>query len=287
VTKSRSYTWEFLRHPYNQWLGVGFLGAGVLASFPFGLDAFVLTALAFVAVEIAGAAVIPSVPAFRASVDRNAARIEMEAARARLLAEIESHGGSQYVASYEGMCRRVESLYRVATDTSTALTEADVQQLERLTLDYLRLCLSDAVLSGREGGNPSSAVDQRLRSVVQRLERGGLDREEQQQLERARGEYVEVQKGQQRMASRRSAMEASLVAMPARMDEVYQMVMAAPASGELTQLLGESVKKLRIAEEVSMDVEAILGIGPIASVASGVSGAEVAARQRQVVGSRE
>jgi hypothetical protein len=61
------------------------------------------------------------------------------------------------------------------------------------------------------------------------------------------------------MDARRSALEASLVSMPVRMEEVYQMVMASPQTSNLSQLLEESVSKLRLAEEAALDMEHALG----------------------------
>lgn len=184
-----SYWLAFLNHPYNIGLMTGMFGAGVLASYPFGMDGLILTFLAFLAVEVIGLATVPALPSFRAAVNKEAERREVRETSARLLAEINQHGGSPHVRSYERMASRVESLYRIAADASTALSERDVAQLETLTLDYLRQCLSDSVLKGQDDEGVADSLKRQIRGLDQRIERGGLDADEKAQLTRARAEF--------------------------------------------------------------------------------------------------
>lgn len=255
-----SYWKAFLTHPYNQVVVWAAAAVGVLASFPYGWDALALSLLALAAVEVVGLAVVPGLPPFMASVDQKARREAREARRERLLGEIKIHGGSNHLRAYEQMCQRVESLYRMAADSSTNLSEREVEQLDDLTVNYLAMCLSDAAIRAKDGGEGSGAAERKLRVVMQRLAQGGLAQDEQQPLLRAKLEYEEAMARQQRMEIRRTALEASLVSMPVRMEEVYQMVMTAPSAGQLGALLEESISKLRTAEEVNFDVEAAFGI---------------------------
>ena len=255
-----SYWRAFLTHPYNQMVALCLSGAGVFASFPFGLDALVLALLSLAAVEIVGLAIVPELPPFRAAVDKEAARAESEAMRVRLLTEIKAQGGSVHVRDYDVMRERVASLYRMADDDSTALTAHDVSQLDKLTVDYLRLCLSDAVMKNTDPSDVGASVAKKLKNVEQKLGQVSLGKDEERQLNRAKVEYEEVLARQTRMASRRSVLEASLVSMPVRMEEAYQMVMSTSSTGDLSALLEESVSKLRVAEEVAFDVEQVLGM---------------------------
>ncbi|MBK6616522.1 hypothetical protein [Ottowia sp.] len=282
-----SYWLAFLNHPYNIGLMTGMFGAGVLASYPFGMDGLILTFLAFLAVEVIGLATVPALPSFRAAVNKEAERREVRETSARLLAEINQHGGSPHVRSYERMASRVESLYRIAADASTALSERDVAQLETLTLDYLRQCLSDSVLKGQDDEGVADSLKRQIRGLDQRIERGGLDADEKAQLTRARAEFEEALGRQGRMASRRSALDAALVSIPLRMEEVYQMVLTAPSSRDLSQLLEESMSKLRIAEQVqSMDVDALLAADQRERSAV-VTPLPVGQAQRRASGTRE
>ncbi len=255
-----SYWRAFLTHPYNQMVVWAATAAGVLASFPYGWDGLALALLALAAVEVVGLAVVPGLPPFIASVDQAARQAERKAKRERLLSEIGMHGGSSHLRAYEQMSQRVESLYRMACDTATSLSEREVEQLDDLTVNYLAMCLSDAAIRARDGVDNSGATERKLRALTQRLTQGGLAQDDEQQLLRAKQEYEEALARQRRMEIRRSALEASLISMPVRMEEVYQMVMTAPSAGKLSALLEESMSKLRTAEEVNFDVEAAFGI---------------------------
>lgn len=253
------YWWAFVQHPINRAALLGMVGASLLASLPWGGDGLGIGLLALVALQIVGLAVVPALPTFRATVDKQDRRLGRTARRDSLMREIETLGGSSHLANYQQMSARVESLYRIASDRSTALTEREVEQLDELSVDYLRLCLSDAV--GREGKDldPSAVIVRKLREVDGRLNNGGLGREDEQQLRQAKLDYEEAIARHRRMAARRSALEASLVSMPVRMEELYQMVMTSPQAGNLAQLLEESVSKLRLAEEAALDIDHALG----------------------------
>ena len=257
-----SYTMAFLRHRANQAL-VGGLGAlGVLLSFPFGGEGFAAALLLLAAIETVGVAIVPTLPNFRAAVDKQASGANNQATRTRLLQEIDAQGGSPHVESYRVMCERVASLYRTALDRASALSERDVESLDQLTIDYLRMCLSDAALR-HSGGDVGAEIGRKLKGVQQRLQQQDLAPDEVQQLKRAQVEYQEALARQARMQSRRSSLEAQLIAMPLRMEEVYQMVMTSPSAGDLRELLDESVSKLRIAEEVALDVDELSRPAPV------------------------
>jgi hypothetical protein len=282
-----SYWQAFLGHRYNRLLMLGVTAASVLASLPYGWDALGLGMLGLVAIEMIGLAIVPGLPNFQLAVNERVRREQRLAARERLLAEVMAHGGSSHLASYDQMSRRIASLYRTASDASTSLTTREVEQLDDLTLAYLRMCLSDAVLRSPEGGDFAAGVNRKLRTVDERLQAGGLGRDEETQLRRAKAEYEEALARRARISSRRTALEASLVAMPVRLEEVYQMVMTAPKDGNLGELLEESVAKLRLAEEAALDIDQALA--PIGTVPNGLTGAQAEAQAqaaRRAVGQR-
>jgi hypothetical protein len=274
-----SYWKAFLFHKRNQALVLGMTAASVLASFPFGGDALALGLLGLVAVEMIGLAIVPGLPNFQLMVNERVRREQREARRETLLREVHSHGGSNHLRSFEQMCARVASLYRTASDRSTSLTTREVEQLDDLTLDYLRMCLSDAVLRNPQGQEFVSSVNRKLRAVEEKLSGGKLDPDELTQLRRAKAEYEEALSRQARIASRRSALEATLVAMPIRLEEVYQMVMSAPRDGNLSQLLEESVSKLKLAEQVALDLDRPYEMAGIGNAAAEYEAAQAAARR--------
>ncbi|MFZ5550963.1 MAG: hypothetical protein ACOZJX_19860 [Pseudomonadota bacterium] len=283
-----SYWLAFLGHRYNKLMMLGVTAASVLASLPYGWDALGLGMLGLVAIEMIGLAIVPGLPNFQLAVNERVRREQRLAARERLLQEVMAHGGSGHLSSYDQMSRRIASLYRTAGDASTSLTTREVEQLDDLTLAYLRMCLSDAVLRNPEGGGDFAAgVNRKLRGVDERLQAGNLGKDEEAQLRRAKAEYEEALARRARIASRRTALEASLVAMPVRLEEVYQMVMTAPKDGNLGELLEESVAKLRLAEEAALDIEKAMDPLGAAARPNGLKPQADPQAQRRAVGQKQ
>lgn len=287
MSKGTPYWLAFLKHPSNGLLALAMVALSLGLSLPWGADGLGIGLLALAAVQMVGLALVPGLPAFQAFVDKRDRQNERQARAQRLLQEVMAHGGSEHLRSHEQMCARVASLYRTASDSSTALTEREVEQLDDLTVDYLRLCLSDAVVRGSAAVELTPAVKYKLREVQSRIDTGGLERDEEQQLRQAKADYEEAIARQSRMTSRRSALEASLVSMPVRLEEVYQMVMSSPRAGNLAQMLEESVSKLRLAEEAALDIEHALGPARAAAVAIGSNHKIAAREQRRAIGQRE
>jgi hypothetical protein len=256
-----SYWQAFLGHRYNKLLMLGVTAASVLASVPFGWDALGLGMLGLAAIEMIGLAIVPGLPNFQLAVNERVRREHRLAARERLLQEVMAHGGSSHLSSYDQMSRRIASLYRTAGDASTSLTTREVEQLDDLTLAYLRMCLSDAVLRSPEGGDFAAGVNRKLRQVDERLSGGNLGQDEEAQLRRAKAEYEEAL-------------------------AVYQMVMTAPKDGSLGELLEESVAKLRLAEEAALDIaQAMDPLG--AARANGLKAAPAQPAARRAVGQKQ
>ncbi|MEO6277596.1 hypothetical protein [Roseateles sp.] len=260
MIKKTPYWLDYLQHPSHLMaVGVGCVAA-LLASLPWGGDGFGLTLLAMAALETVAIVVIPSLPPFKEWADREDRNRTLGAMYERLTAEIKAHGGSDHLQNFSQMTDRVASLYRMAGDANSTLTRFDVQQLEDTTIDFLRLCLSDAVMKEiRRKGTNEASIQNGLRDVQQAMARPGIGQAELAQLRRAEADFAESLRRQGRMAARRAMIDAALVSMPIRMDEVYQMVVTAPRNGNMGSLLEESLQKLRISEEVSMDLDQELG----------------------------
>lgn len=261
--QATSYWKEFLFHPVNQTVALGMLALGVLAAMPYGWDALGLSMLGLAAIETVGLAIVPSLPPFRAWVDQRRARAAREARRKHLLEQLDLHGGSSHRQDYERMAERVVALYGLARSPASSLTAREVEQIDDLVVDYLGLCVSDAMLARQGGLSGAESLHKKLRGVRARLAEGGMAADEAAQLRKAQSEYEEAIARLARMTSRASALEASLATMPVRLEELYQMVATAPAGGNFSSMLEESVQKLRLAEtSLDVDVEEILGIKP-------------------------
>jgi hypothetical protein len=255
VDNKPSYLGAFLKHPNNR---VALLAAGVVgifASIPLGWAGLALVGVVALGSEILAALAIPSLPSFRDSVDREQHQQARAQRRLALLAEISNYGDTRALDTYQHMASRVQALYQTADDSRTTLSRADVDKLEDLTVDYLGLCAVNLSLKQRRDSASEDTVVKRIASVQVQLQNTTLPEDEQRQLRSALAEYSEVLQRSRRLAARRSALEATLISLPDKMEEVYQLVITSPYSSEMGSKLEESLSRLRIAEEVSAEFE--------------------------------
>lgn len=255
MTAKPSYLGAFLRHPANR---TALLVAGVVAIFasiPMGLAGLGLVGVLAIGTEILAALTIPSLPSFQAWVDREARHQTLSQRRDLLIAELRDRGESQALATYQHMWERVQALYQTAGDRSTTLTRPDVEKLEALTVDFLGLSAVHASLRKRKDLLSEDQVNRRIASVEAQLRNPALGDEEARQLRTTLNEYTEVLNRSRRLAVRRSALEATLVSMPDKMEEVYQLVITSPYATDMGSKLEESLARLRIAEEVAAEFD--------------------------------
>lgn len=250
-----SYLGAFLRHPYNRLALLATGCAAIFASIPFGWEGLALVAVVGLGTEALAALGIPELPPFRAWAEREHHRTLRAERRLRLLAELADHGDTKALASYEQMYRRVQALYQTAGDNRTALAREDVEKLEDLTVDFLGLSCVSQSLRQRKDAPSEESVIQRIAALQVQLQNPALAADEERQLRSALAEYTELMHRARRLAVRRSALEAMLMAMPDKMEEVYQLVITAPYSSEMGNKLEESLARLRIAEEVAAEFD--------------------------------
>jgi hypothetical protein len=250
-----SYLGAFLRHPANR---TALLAAGVVAIFasiPMGLAGLALVGTLAVGTEVLAALMVPSLPSFKAWVDREAHHQSLSQRRQLLIAELRDRGDSDALATYQHMWERVQALYQTAGDRQTTLTRQDVEKLDTLTVDYLGLCAVNASLRRRKDPTSEDQVNRRIANVEAQLRNPALGDEEARQLRATLAEYTEVLNRSRRLAVRRSALEATLVAMPDKMEEVYQLVITSPYATDMGSKLEDSLSRLRIAEEVAAEFD--------------------------------
>lgn len=255
VASKPSYLGAFLKHPTNR---VALLAAGVVgifASIPLGWAGLAVVGVVALGTEILAALAVPSLPSFQASVDRAQHQQARAQRRLTLLTEISHYGDTRALDTYQHMLSRVQALYRTADDNRSTLTHADVDKLEDLTVDYLGLCAVNLSLKQRKDNTSEEVAAKRIASIQAQLQNTTLLEDEQRQLRGALAEYTEVQQRARRLAARRSALEATLISLPDKMEEVYQLVITSPYSSEMGSKLEESLSRLRIAEEVAAEFD--------------------------------
>ena len=250
-----SYLGAFLRHPANRMALLTATCAAVFASIPYGWEGMALVGVIALGTEVLAALGVPELPPFKAWVDREHRRQTRSQRQSRLLDELASLGDSNALANYRHMVSRVQALYMTASDSCTTLTRDDVEKLEDLTVDYLGLSVVNASLRQRKDRAGEDLVVNRIAGIQTQLQKPGLPDDEQRQLRSALAEYTEVMNRSRRLAVRRSALEATLISMPDKMEEVYQLVITSPYSTDMGGKLEESLARLRIAEEVAAEFD--------------------------------
>lgn len=229
--------------------------AAVGASFPLGLSGVALVGILTLGVEVLAALTVPSLPSFRAAVDRDR-RFGIRAERkAQLVADIRQLGDSRVLSTYQHMWTRVQSLYQTVAQKRTSLTQQDVEKLEDMTLDYLGLCAVNLSLKQRKDNASAEAAERGMANVQAQLKRADLSEDEARQLRAALAQYEDTLQRSRRLAVRRSALEATLIALPEKLEEVYQLAITSPYSTDMGSKLEESLSRLRIAEEVAAEFQ--------------------------------
>ena len=248
-----SYLGAFLRHPTNRNALLTAAALAVVASFPLGLSGVALVGILALGTEVLAALVVPSLPSFRASVDR-AQRFDARTERkTQLIADIRQLGDSRVLSTYQHMWTRVQALYQTVQQKRTSLSQQDVEKLEDMTLDYLGLCAVNLSLKQRKDHASVEAAERGIATVQAQLKRADLPEDEARQLRTALAQYEDTLQRSRRLAVRRSSLEATLVALPEKLEEVYQLAITSPYSTDMGSKLEESLSRLRIAEEVAAE----------------------------------
>lgn len=252
-----SYLRAMLGSPLNVNLGMGALALGGLLALPLGLTGFALPMLAFAAGEAIAAMFIPSSPTFRHKVDRRFRESRREQAIAYLSEEINKRRPDNDARwrVYERLRERIHSLRQMARHRRSVVNERDLERLEDARLDFLGLWLAELSMQERQGSVNEAAVAARIEELDRRLAGEPADR---RSLEKARGDLEELLLRHQRLASRKVAVEAALLALPDAVEEIYHAMVTLPASGEGGAKLQEAIERLRLEQELESTFDAEL-----------------------------
>ena len=282
MAKPLSYFGAFVGHSRNLLFLAAAGCAAAFASIPYGWPALGVIAVLTLGVEIIAAMVVPDLPSFRAAIDAQYSNQSREERQNRLLRELEERGDNRALETFAHMRSRVSALYQTAGDASTTLTAADVDKLADLTVDYLNLCMVNLSLKERRAQVSDEDVRKRISALQAQLKTPSLAADEEHQIQKALAEYVEAGNRSRRLTVRRNTLEATLLSLPDKLEEVYQLVMAAPFSTEMGNKIEESLSRLRIAEEVSAEFDSseIFNLGSPVAGASATVAAPQNATQR-------
>ncbi len=244
-----SYLWEMLSSPTNINLAMGTLALGAFLALPWGLPGFVLPVLAFAAGEAIASMFIPSSPTFRHRVDRKYREARRAKAIEHLIEEIHKRCSSKHPRwrIYERLRERISSLREMARHRRSVVTERDMDKLEDACLDFLGLWLAELSMAERQRAVDEKAVMDRVEELDERLAGDSADK---RSLQKARNDLEQLLIRHQRLASRKLAVEAALLALPDAVEEIYHAMVTLPASGEGGAKLQEAIERLRLEQEL-------------------------------------
>ena len=226
-------------------------------SIPFGLGMGFVPLIAFAAGEGIAALFIPSHPAFKEAVDKKQRAAQREEIRRHLSDQIEMRAGEEarsIWSTYHRMRERLKSFTQIAANRDTGLSDRDVERLEDSTNDFLGLWLAKLVTEEREQTLNEGVIRRRYHDVLAQLETVGSG-VERKRLLKARDDLEGVLRRREGLKSRAASVEAAMVAMADTFEELFQQIIMNPTSGDVTRHLDEAVQRMRIEENLDLELE--------------------------------
>lgn len=276
-----SYLTEMLTSQGNLYAVLSGAAVATIAAIPFGIVGAAIPLLALGVGEVLAALVVPDMPSFRAKVDENKRRQERANVRSQILQELMkripvapsgrsivatrsralSDNDQVRVSSYNNMVERIHSLSGLVSDRRSQMGSREIERLHEATIDYLSLWLARQVIDTRESIVDTRSINKKIAEIDDQL-RANTNPAAARQLQQARRDYVEMLSRRTNMVGKTAALDAALLAMPDKIEEIYQMVIAAPYSSGIGDKLEDSLSRLRLEEaleaELSSDLSATL-----------------------------
>jgi hypothetical protein len=236
---------------------LGSLTAGAILSIPLGLGIGVLPLLAYGAAQSIATMFIPSSPVFRERVMRRKRSEKRTATRAHLLEELEARSteAAPQWQTYGRMRDRLRSLEKLAESRGTGLGYRDVERLDDATVDYLGLWLGWIVMGDRYNSTDEVDLERKLEHIREELELDDLGGVERNRLEKARQDLQGILERRRSLWARATGLEAAMLAMADTFEEVFQRVVANPASGDVSAELSQAVERMRVEEALDLAVD--------------------------------
>lgn len=251
-------------------LGVGAVAA--LAAIPFGLIGAAVPLIALATGEALAALVVPDMSTFRAKVDERLRKSQRASARESILLEMAKRIPIQFqgrtiaparnerlsqenksrMRGYNTMVEQIGSLAQVAQDRKSALGDREVERMYEASIDYLSLWLARLVIDAREGNIDIREVHSKMREIESKIP--SSTPKVASQLRHAHKEYAAIVARRNSLEGKSASIDAALAAMPDKIEEIYQMVIASPYSIGMGDKLEGSLSRLRIAEELEQEL---------------------------------
>lgn len=250
-----SYMTEMLTHQYTLYGLLSSLAAGSLLAIPYDLGVAALPLLGFTAVTSLAALFVPGSSMFRRWVDRRRHEQRRAATKEYLTREITTRVGSAHPNwhTYTRMEQRVSSLRELAKQRSGNFYVTELERLDDATVDYLGLWLARLSMGERLAHLRKQDLGGRLAQTHAQLENAAPG--ERRTLQKACADLERLIASQSRLESHQTAVETAMLAMADAHEEVYQGVMANPASNDASTRLQQAVDRMRIEDDLGSAIE--------------------------------
>jgi hypothetical protein len=304
-----SYVGAMLKSQGNLYAGLGSCVLAAIAAIPLGMAGAVVTLVMFAAGEAVASLFVPAMPTFRAKVDQDIRQEARSKVRGHLLAEIGRliplYTNGEYpltvrrdarlsvedrtrMSNYNSIIDRIQSISNISDDKRTAVGPREVEKLHEAALDFLSLWLVRLIMDKREEAVDIDDVVSHVREIDKQL--AGANASLARQLNAARKQYSDLLARHSNMAGKSTAIDASLMGIPDKIEDIYQMILSSKFSSTIGAQLDDSLSRLQLDEaleqelnsEISMEIpDNILGLArPNRSVVAAKSQAAAASLTR-------
>jgi len=258
-----SYIQEMLFHPIN----IGSIGGVFLFTAIFliasGPALAIAPILLYVTLLILSSLFIPDLKSFKDYINQEKRKESREADHNRLIEELSKYtrmniAFDQYgrrdpqrdsteLSTYLNLKNRVEKFYEMA-NTGGGLSTRDVEKIEDMMLDYLRMWLATYVLEEREASVDKKELERKISRLNQEME--GKSFLEKKKLTEASEGLQKVLLRQKSLSSQKEAASAKMLMIADGIEELFSRKLSGPSS--VSDFLEEQLGQLNVEDELDM-----------------------------------
>jgi hypothetical protein len=292
---NKSYLTAMLKSQGNLYAALGACAIGAIAAIPLGLSGLLIAIVLFGVGEGVASLYVPASVGFRAKVDRDERREGRRSVREHLMTEIGQKvpvlfngwkiamrgGGGQLnkddkrrANDYNSMVERIMSLSQVAEDRKTQIGPDEIERMHEAAIDFLSLWLARLTIDARREAFDPDELKDKIEYIDKKIQSAAPLAVAQ--LKQARLDYQGLLDRRADMDGKSQAIDAAMLAMPDKIEEIYQMVLAAPYSSSIGPKLEDSLSRLRLEEALEQELNTEIGGISLGSLESAARPAMVA-----------
>jgi len=256
-----SYVSEMLKTQTNVTAGLAALATAAVVAIPLGLAGAAIPLVLFGAGEAIASMFVPSSQTFRNLIDRRVRAKKREAFVEHLRKQIErlAMRDDDNWGTYQRMLDRVASIQDLRKHRKDVITERDLERLEDAAMDFLSLWLTQLSISDRLDSLGSKGLNKQHYQTEERLKKNPDD----VTLRKAKADLDELVKRAERLARRKTVVDAAMIGLPDAVEEIYTAAITSPTAGDVASRLQEAVDRLHIDEELDSKLDAEMGDIPL------------------------